>query len=413
MEHGGEQYDHPLACVDGMEQGRSPAAAQPTIISRGGASASSALSTRSSAGNGHSGETYTASIRGPRPVSGPLPGVDSVTSSPPSTLQAFASEVQAVLDAARPEDSHDTPASSAERHRLANSIGINLPSVAQWIEKSAPLFALLAIFFVATHARGIAGFVVYSIGLQRLHSVIHRQVALKGERHKRACLATAALALVGMLSLMWVFSRQQLWMSLVLANLLPLGTVWDVIFTVAMADMLVRQYASALKLVAIACHDATSRTQLRHRSQMLAFIDHTAMFWRTLLGTPCWYAYLSDGGRGQGLWGPSCAGIFIMLKMSATYDYGAVMVASGIALRRGPLGMKAPTAAELSQAGNQCSICHDDIRAPIRLSCSHVFCEECICEWLEREGTCPYCRTIVQSPCMINSEGLALLPTIF
>lgn len=33
---------------------------------------------------------------------------------------------------------------------------------------------------------------------------------------------------------------------------------------------------------------------------------------------------------------------------------------------------------------------------PVRLDCSHVFCEECILEWLERDRTCPMCRAQVR-----------------
>lgn len=67
---------------------------------------------------------------------------------------------------------------------------------------------------------------------------------------------------------------------------------------------------------------------------------------------------LPEDGNRNSLLAHIVAGVFMMLKLSTTYDRGAVMVASGIALRRGAVGMKAPTASELSQAGTQCSICH-------------------------------------------------------
>ena len=39
-----------------------------------------------------------------------------------------------------------------------------------------------------------------------------------------------------------------------------------------------------------------------------------------------------------------------------------------------------------------CSICLREITDPISGLCSHRFCRECICPWLENHNTCPLCR---------------------
>ena len=36
---------------------------------------------------------------------------------------------------------------------------------------------------------------------------------------------------------------------------------------------------------------------------------------------------------------------------------------------------------ELLENGITCSICREDMQSPIKLSCSHIFCEECVSEW--------------------------------
>lgn len=43
-----------------------------------------------------------------------------------------------------------------------------------------------------------------------------------------------------------------------------------------------------------------------------------------------------------------------------------------------------------------CSICFDKHYRPVTLPCRHVFCEHCIYEWLDRERTCPVCRSEVR-----------------
>ena len=53
-----------------------------------------------------------------------------------------------------------------------------------------------------------------------------------------------------------------------------------------------------------------------------------------------------------------------------------------------------------------CTICLDEFQHPIILTCKHVFCESCINEWLNKNTTCPICRTtIVNSGLSINSNG--------
>jgi len=43
----------------------------------------------------------------------------------------------------------------------------------------------------------------------------------------------------------------------------------------------------------------------------------------------------------------------------------------------------------------QCSICLDPLKSPLKLSCDHSFCRECIQTWICNTPNCPYCRKIV------------------
>ncbi|XP_058632255.1 RING finger and transmembrane domain-containing protein 2 isoform X5 [Onychostoma macrolepis] len=57
------------------------------------------------------------------------------------------------------------------------------------------------------------------------------------------------------------------------------------------------------------------------------------------------------------------------------------------------------SAQQCSEAGDVCAICQAEFREPIALLCQHVFCEECLCLWFDRERTCPLCRsTVVETP---------------
>ena len=52
---------------------------------------------------------------------------------------------------------------------------------------------------------------------------------------------------------------------------------------------------------------------------------------------------------------------------------------------------------DVAETGDCCAICQERYDRPVRLGCRHVFCEECVGEWFERERTCPLCRATVAS----------------
>ncbi|KAL7986780.1 hypothetical protein Chor_013063 [Crotalus horridus] len=49
---------------------------------------------------------------------------------------------------------------------------------------------------------------------------------------------------------------------------------------------------------------------------------------------------------------------------------------------------------QCSEAGDICAICQAEFRDAVMLLCQHVFCEECLCLWFDREKTCPLCRSL-------------------
>ncbi|XP_035156583.1 E3 ubiquitin-protein ligase RNFT1 isoform X4 [Callithrix jacchus] len=50
---------------------------------------------------------------------------------------------------------------------------------------------------------------------------------------------------------------------------------------------------------------------------------------------------------------------------------------------------------QCSDVDDICSICQAEFQKPILLICQHIFCEECITLWFNREKTCPLCRTVI------------------
>ena len=62
---------------------------------------------------------------------------------------------------------------------------------------------------------------------------------------------------------------------------------------------------------------------------------------------------------------------------------------------------------ELVEAGSpDCSICYESMKRPVKLACSHMFCEECVTEWFDHERSCPLCRASVESSGPTDAENV-------
>ncbi|XP_065098869.1 RING finger protein 151 [Paramisgurnus dabryanus] len=48
-----------------------------------------------------------------------------------------------------------------------------------------------------------------------------------------------------------------------------------------------------------------------------------------------------------------------------------------------------------------CVICKAVLRWPVRLTCNHVFCKECILQWMKRQVRCPCCRKSINQDQML------------
>ena len=46
---------------------------------------------------------------------------------------------------------------------------------------------------------------------------------------------------------------------------------------------------------------------------------------------------------------------------------------------------------------NNCAICMDVVKNPVMLECTHLYCGNCIFQWVKNNKNCPYCRTPINS----------------
>ena len=60
---------------------------------------------------------------------------------------------------------------------------------------------------------------------------------------------------------------------------------------------------------------------------------------------------------------------------------------------------KTPSDDQMKASGGFCPICQDIYQEPTMLHCKHIFCEECVATWFDRDTTCPMCRYVCLCLC--------------
>eukprot|EP00904_Undaria_pinnatifida_P000711 jgi/Undpi1/10640/HiC_scaffold_29.g13090.m1 len=150
---------------------------------------------------------------------------------------------------------------------------------------------------------------------------------------------------------------------------------------------------------------------LLSRRRVYAMVEMTFMLYRSLLPVPAWLEFY---GRHSEYFPV----IYLVLKgMEASFRTDR-LVRAACYVCRGDLDRgKFASPEEVAEAGSpDCSICYDRMEHPLLLPCQHLFCGECVAEWLDRERTCPLCRAEVPTsnpiPKSLRDGRTAILPQI-
>ncbi|MBA0710356.1 hypothetical protein Golax_009649, partial [Gossypium laxum] len=141
-----------------------------------------------------------------------------------------------------------------------------------------------------------------------------------------------------------------------------------------------------------------------YQGQMLTLVEYMMLLYRALLPTPVWYRFFLNKDYGS-LFSSLMTGLYLTFKLTSVVEKVQSFFAALKALSRKEVHYGAyATSEQVNAAGDLCAICQEKMHAPILLRCKHIFCEDCVSEWFERERTCPLCRALVK-PADLRSYG--------
>ncbi|XP_052172722.1 uncharacterized protein LOC127788469 isoform X2 [Diospyros lotus] len=224
----------------------------------------------------------------------------------------------------------------------------DIQRAAKWIEQVLPCSLLLLVVFVRLHLEGFLVTIWIAVVMFKSNEIIQKQTALK--------------------------------------------------------DTLVRQAAMVLKCFLLMYYRNGRGRNYCEQGQMLTLVEYLLLLYRALLPAPVWYRFFLNKEYGS-LFSSLMTGLYLTFKLTSVVEKVQSFFAALKALSRKEIlyGTHA-TSEQVSAAGDLCAICQEKMHAPILLRCKHIFCEDCVSEWFEKERTCPLCRALVK-PADLKSFG--------
>ncbi|XP_073282273.1 uncharacterized protein [Primulina huaijiensis] len=280
----------------------------------------------------------------------------------------------------------------------------DIQQVARWVEQILPFSLLLLVVFIRQHFQGFFGVLWITAVLYKSNDILRKQTALKRERKISILAGYSLVFLLHVFGIYWWYRKDDLYNSLLMIPPKATPPFWHAIFIILVNDAMVCQTAMVLKLALLMYYKDGRGHNFRRQGQLLTLVEYMLLLHRALLPTPVWYRFFLNKEYGS-LFSSLTTGLYLTFKLTSIVEKVRSFIAALKALSRKDIHFGSyATSEQVNAAGDLCAICQEKMYAPIFLRCKHIFCEDCVSEWFERERTCPLCRALVR-PADLRSYG--------
>ncbi|XP_006265702.2 E3 ubiquitin-protein ligase RNFT1 [Alligator mississippiensis] len=268
----------------------------------------------------------------------------------------------------------------------------------QWLHKSLPYILILCVKLIMQHIIGI------SIGIGLLTTFMYanksivNQVFLRERCSKLHCAWLLVFLTGSSLLLYYTFYSQSLYYSLIFLNpTVDFMNFWEVLWIVGITDFILKFLFMGFKCFILLVPSFMMSFKSKGYCYML--LEELCQYYRMFVPIPVWFRYLIGYRELDGLLGWSFGVLlgllYLILKLLSFFgqlrNFRQVL---RIFFTRPRYGVTA-SKRQCSEADDICAICQAEFQKPILLICQHIFCEECISLWFNREKICPLCRTVI------------------
>ncbi|CAA2986908.1 RING finger and transmembrane domain-containing 2-like [Olea europaea subsp. europaea] len=258
----------------------------------------------------------------------------------------------------------------------------DIQQVARWIEQILPISLLLLVVFIRQHLQGFFATIWITAIMFKSNDIVRKQTALKGERKISVLVGYSVVFMLHVFGIYWWYGKDDLFYSLFMIPPKAVPPFWHAVFIILVNDTMVRQFAMILKLVILIYYKNCRGHNFRRQGQMLTMVEYTLLLYRALLPTPVWYRFFLNKDYGS-LFSSLTTGLYLTFKLTSIVEKVQSFFAALKALSRKEIHYGSyATSEQVTAAGDLCAICQEKMHVPILLRCKHIFCEDCVSEWL-------------------------------
>ncbi|CAN8237629.1 unnamed protein product [Cochlearia groenlandica] len=280
----------------------------------------------------------------------------------------------------------------------------DIQQAARWIEQILPFSLLLLVVFIRQHLQGFFVAIWIAAVMFKSNDILKKQTTLKGERHISALIGISLAFMTHVVGVYWWFCKDDLLYPLIMLPPKSIPPFWHAIFIIVVNDTLVRQASMIFKCFLLMYYKNSRGQDYRKQGQLLTLVEYLMLLYRSLLPTPVWYRFFLNKDYGS-LFSSLMTGLYLTFKLTSVVEKVQSFFTALKALSRKEVHYGSyATTEQVNAAGDLCAICQEKMHTPILLRCKHMFCEDCVSEWFERERTCPLCRALVK-PADLKSFG--------
>uniref|UniRef100_A0A1A8D487 Ring finger protein, transmembrane 2 n=1 Tax=Nothobranchius kadleci TaxID=1051664 RepID=A0A1A8D487_NOTKA len=315
----------------------------------------------------------------------------------PSLLQQATTAASSDRHSSR-EEAQDDPSTPAPALS-------ELKAVVSWLQRGFPFILILLAKVCFQHKLGIAVCVGMISTFAYANSTFKHQVSLREQRSVFAALWILVFLTGNVVYIFYTFGQEELHNSLIFAKPnLNSSDFFDLIWMVGITDFVLKYVTISLKCFVLFLPKILMAFKSRGKFYLL--IEELSQLFRALVPIQLWYKYIMGEDPSNSYF--LGATLIIIYSLCKSFDIcgrvSAVRKAVAVLCSSQIYGVRA-SSQQCSEAGDVCAICQADFKDPVALICQHVFCEECLCLWFDRERTCPLCRSTITETLRCWKDG--------
>ncbi|XP_037664360.1 E3 ubiquitin-protein ligase RNFT1 isoform X1 [Choloepus didactylus] len=234
----------------------------------------------------------------------------------------------------------------------------------KWLQKSLPYILILGVKLVMQHITGISLGIGLLTTFMYANKSIVNQVFLRERCSKIQCVWLLVFLAGSSVLLYYTFYSHSLYYSLVFLNpTLDHSSFWALLWIVGITDFILKFFFMGLKCFILLV--PSFLMPFKSKGYWYMLLEELCQYYRTFVPIPVWFRYLISYGKVGNATGWSLgillALLYLILKLLNFFGH----------LRT--------------------------FRQVLRIFFTrpHIFCEECIILWFNREKTCPLCRIVI------------------